>query len=138
MDTNNLKNMLIDANIKPTFQRLKILEYLNLNHTHPTVDEIYINLCPIIPTLSKTTVYNTLKSFVKAKIVDEIKIENTEIRYDIVTDPHGHFKCKKCGTIYNFNFPYNLIDSEELKDFEIDSKNVYLSGTCPKCQEIEI
>lgn len=129
-----LKNMLVDANIRPTFQRLKILEYLNLNHTHPTVDEIYISLCPTIPTLSKTTVYNTLKSFVKADIVDEIKIENTEIRYDILTEPHGHFKCKECGKIYNFSFPHNLISSEDLNGFIIDNKNVYLNGTCPDCQ----
>lgn len=132
--TDVLKNMLVSAEIRPTYQRLKILEYLNLYHTHPTVDEIYISLCPTIPTLSKTTVYNTLKSFVKANIVDEIKIENTEIRYDILTDPHGHFKCNKCGKIYNFSFHYSLIDSDDLKGFSIENKNIYLSGTCANCK----
>ncbi len=137
-NTEKLKNMLLEADIRPTFQRLKILEYLNVYHTHPTVDEIYLKLCPIIPTLSKTTVYNTLKSFVNAKIVDEVKIENTEIRYDILAKPHGHFKCKECGKIYNFDFKYNLIESNDLKGFIINDKNVYLNGICPDCQKEEI
>lgn len=37
--------------------------YLLKNHTHPTVDEVYVALCKVIPTLSKTTVYNTLRLF---------------------------------------------------------------------------
>ena len=51
--------------IKPSVQRIAIMEYLFKHHTHPTVDEIYTELLPQIPTLSKTTVYNTLKLFVQ-------------------------------------------------------------------------
>ena len=48
-------------NIKPSVQRIAIMNYLIEHRTHPTVDEIYTALSPSIPTLSKTTVYNTLK-----------------------------------------------------------------------------
>lgn len=48
-------------NIKPSVQRIAIMKYLMEHRTHPTVDEIYTALSPTIPTLSKTTVYNTLK-----------------------------------------------------------------------------
>ena len=48
-------------NIKPSVQRIAIMTYLMEHRTHPTVDEIYTALAPSIPTLSKTTVYNTLK-----------------------------------------------------------------------------
>ena len=34
------KKTLEQANIRPTFQRIKILEYLNDYRTHPNVDEI--------------------------------------------------------------------------------------------------
>ena len=131
----NLKEILIDASIRPTYQRLKILDYLNKNHTHPTVDEIYVSLSPYLPTLSKTTVYNTLNSFVKADIVKEIQIENTEIRYDLKEEPHGHFKCKECGKIFDFSLGEKPIQSKDLNGFLIDSENVYFSGTCPDCQE---
>ncbi|WP_099203421.1 Fur family transcriptional regulator [Miniphocaeibacter massiliensis] len=130
-----LKDILIDASIRPTYQRIKILDYLNQNHTHPTVDEIYISLCPYLPTLSKTTVYNTLNSFVKANIVSEIQIENTEIRYDLKSEPHGHFKCKECGKIFDFALGTKPLKSDDLTGFVIDTKNVYFSGTCPECQD---
>ena len=43
-------------NIKPSVQRIAIMNYLIEHRTHPTVDEIYTALSPSIPTLSKTTV----------------------------------------------------------------------------------
>ena len=41
-------------NIKPSVQRIAIMNYLIEHRTHPTVDEIYTALSPSIPTLSKT------------------------------------------------------------------------------------
>ena len=38
---------------------------------HPTVETIYKELIDEIPTLSKTTVYNTLKQFVNILIIDD-------------------------------------------------------------------
>ena len=51
--------------IRPSVQRLAIMQYLLTHRTHPTIDEIYRELSSTIPTLSRTTVYNTLKLFVK-------------------------------------------------------------------------
>lgn len=127
------KKTLESANIRPTFQRIKILEYLNDYRTHPNVDEIYNALCPIMPTLSKTTVYNTLKAFVKSDIVNELTIENTESRYDLSTYPHGHFKCKNCGEIFDFDINMNITKDSELKGFKIDNKNIFFEGICAKC-----
>ena len=50
--------------VKPSVQRLAVMEYLLTHRTHPTVDEIYRALVSKIPTLSQATVYNTLKLFV--------------------------------------------------------------------------
>ena len=49
--------------IKPSIQRIAIMDYLLTHKTHPSIEEIYLALCDEIPTLSKTTVYNTLKLF---------------------------------------------------------------------------
>ena len=43
--------------IRPSEQRIVILEYLLGHRTHPTVETIYSELSPKMPTLSKTTVY---------------------------------------------------------------------------------
>ena len=54
---------LLKYSIKPSMQRIAIMEYLMEHRTHPSADEIYTALSPSMPTLSKTTVYNTLKLF---------------------------------------------------------------------------
>lgn len=56
---------LLNHHIKPSVQRIAIMDYLLKHKTHPCIDEIYTTLCKEIPTLSKTTVYNTLKLFVE-------------------------------------------------------------------------
>ena len=61
----NAKQILEGAGVRPSVQRLAVMDYLATHKTHPTVDEIYSSLAPSIPTLSKTTVYNTLKLFVE-------------------------------------------------------------------------
>lgn len=61
----NVYEYLLSYNIKPSVQRIAIMDYLLKHHTHPCIDEIYLALCKDIPTLSKTTVYNTLKLFIE-------------------------------------------------------------------------
>ena len=88
-------------NIKPSVQRTAVINYLFNNRTHPTVDEIYLALSPAMPTLSKTTVYNTLNLFVERGAVRTLVIDEKNARFDIDTSDHAHFICKKCGKIYD-------------------------------------
>ncbi len=129
-----LKEELKKRNISLSYQRLKIVEYLAQHLCHPTVEQIYTHLVPSIPTLSKTTVYNTLRVLLDAGLVRVIEIEDHESRYDVVMEGHGHFKCESCGCIYNFHVDMDALSSEDLKLFEIKEKNVYFSGVCPHCR----
>lgn len=130
MGSKEISEMLKENDIKPSFQRLKIYEYLLNNKTHPTVDEIYKYLVEEIPTLSKTTVYNTLNLFVEKDITLLITIDENETRYDADTSVHGHFKCKDCSKIYDFDIDLSCI---ELDGFEIHTKNLYFDGICKNC-----
>lgn len=127
--------ILLEHNIKPSFQRIKILEYLLANNVHPTVDDIYMKLHPEIPTLSKTTVYNTLNLFIEAGLVRSINIESTEARYDPIIDQHGHFKCEVCKSIYDFPVVFEKIESRFLDGYEIKEKDIFLKGICKKCKQ---
>ena len=120
-------------NIRLSPRRLKVLEYLCRNTNHPTADQIYVDLKKDIPALSKTTVYNTLHLLAEAGLVRVINIEDSETRYDIMTENHGHFKCEKCGTIYNFRINPDLLEADDLCGFQVVDKNVYFKGVCPKC-----
>ena len=49
-----------------------------------------------------------------------------------VTD-HGHFKCDRCNTIYEFDINSAALAASELEGFTIREKDVYYRGICPKC-----
>jgi Fe2+ or Zn2+ uptake regulation protein len=121
--------------IRPSYQRIKVLEYMNRSGGHPTVEEIYSALSLEIPSLSKVTIYNTLHTFVEAGLVRVVEIDDAQMRYDVTLDDHGHFLCEACGTIYNFPVSIDPASVAELKGFKITQKNVYFKGICPKCLE---
>ncbi len=131
----NLEKYLRDAGIKPSIQRLKIFEYLASTNSHPTVDKIYGALSSDIPTLSKTTVYNTLKLFQKQGIILIINIEDNETRFDADVSFHGHFKCIECGGVEDFPIPEHG-KIEALVDYDISEKHFYIKGICANCKKI--
>ena len=141
LQMNASKQYLLNFGIKPSLQRLAVMKYLMQYHTHPTVDEIYAALHSSIPTLSKTTIYNTLSLFLEEGVIQAVSIDTKNIRYDIDIHPHAHFKCKKCHSIIDVPVP-KLCDeifsiSEEFKDLEIQDVEVALKGICKKCKEGE-
>ena len=112
---------LLSYNIKPSVQRIAIMDYLLAHKTHPCIDEIYMALCDDIPTLSKTTVYNTLKLFVEC--------------FDSETSLHAHFLCKKCGKIYDLPFSGETkqVERIDMNGFFIEEIHQYYKGVCPAC-----
>lgn len=121
--------------IKPSYQRIKIFEYLVKKRNHPNVDMIYRSLAPKIPTLSKTTVYNTLRIFVEKKIAVVIIIEENETRYDADTSIHGHFKCEKCKKVFDLDIDEAKIDIPELAHHQVNEHHFDFKGICKDCLE---
>ena len=66
---------LVENGIKPSMQRLAIMQYLLTHYTHPTVEDVYKGLVPRVPTLSRTTVYNTLRMFSEKNAAQMITID---------------------------------------------------------------
>ena len=131
----NVGEYLKENGIEPSYQRMKIYEFLLHNKIHPTVDTIYKALNKEIPTLSKTTVYNTLNLFVEKNIVNVLVIEENETRYDAYLKLHGHFKCEKCGNIYDIEVESDTLDFAELEGYDIKEKHIYFKGVCRHCSE---
>ena len=84
--------LLKENSIKITLQRLEILRYLDDHRTHPTADQIYLNLKEKNPSLSKTTVYHSLKIFKEHDIIQTLTISGSEIRYDFKFSLHTPLK----------------------------------------------
>lgn len=129
----NTEQHLREHKIMPSVQRIRIFDTLLGTTEHPTVDTIYQSLAKEIPTLSKTTVYNTLKLFQKKGLVLVVNIEDHETRYDADTSFHGHFKCQSCGLVTDFAISEEDRKINSLKGFQVDESHFYLKGICKKC-----
>ena len=127
------KEILITKGFKPTFQRLRILEYLQKHNNHPTVEMIYENLVQDIPTISKTTIYNTLNALVEKGIVCAITITGTGTRYDFKTFPHHHFLCRRCGKVIDVDIECPYVKKGQIDGHKIEELHGYFKGICKEC-----
>ncbi|WP_288179916.1 Fur family transcriptional regulator [Bacteroides sp. CAG:633] len=137
MESINVIERLQVHNIKPSVQRIAIMKYLMEHCTHPTVDEIYTALSPEIPTLSKTTVYNTLKLLSEQGAALTLTIDERNTCYDADTAPHAHFLCKRCGKIYDLGTQIANQPTEEMnvEGHSVHEMHYYFKGICKHCIE---
>jgi Fe2+ or Zn2+ uptake regulation protein len=126
-----------DHSIKITSQRLEILKYLDEHHTHPNVEEIYSELKKKHPSLSRTTVYNSLEILKKNKIVQSLTISGSELRYDVKESLHHHFLCKKCGAILDISITCPNMDRTLDGGHRVEEVQGYFKGICKNCQTTE-
>ena len=127
--------LLLRFAIKPSVQRTAVMDFLLNNRIHPTIDEIYMALSPSMPTLSKTTVYNTLDLFVQKEAVRALAIDEKNARFDVDISEHAHFFCRECGKVYDiFNLSPDLFTIPAKTGFNIDSVEISYTGICNVCK----
>lgn len=128
-------NRLIEKGLRPSAQRLAIMQFLLTHRTHPTVEDVYQGVIGQIPTLSRTTVYNTLRLFSEHHAAQMITIDDHHVCYDGDIHPHVHFYCRNCGKVYD-------LMTEHVPRFRrpftryghlIDEAQLYYKGVCKEC-----
>ena len=137
MDEVKIYQHLADCGIKPSVQRIAIMRYLMEHRTHPNAETIYNELVKTIPTLSKTTVYNTLKLLAEQNAALMLTIDERNAHFDGDTTPHAHFLCKECGTVYDIPAHEVLTNASPCVPgtFQTDTIDLYFRGRCPKCNK---
>lgn len=125
-------SLIKECGLRPSPQRIAVAAYVLSHRSHPTADEIFTGLKVQYPSLSKTTVYNTLHALVSSKRVMEVNIEPGIARFDGDTEPHAHFRCLKCNMIYDID----LLEMSFPEEFDISGVQVNLTGCCPQCRAI--
>ena len=129
--------MLKENSFKITPQRLEVMRYLDDHRTHPTADQIYLDLKKKNPSLSKTTVYKSLEIFKEHGIIQTLTISGSELRYDFKCTMHHHFLCKKCGKIIDINSYCPHIEKIRKEGHQIDEAHGYFKGICNECLKKE-
>jgi len=129
------RDLLCSRGIKPSYQRMLILEYVMKNKIHPTAEKIFGNISRSVPTLSRTTVYNNLNLFVKKGILSGIRTNKSETRYDISEFPHAHFYCSLCQRIIDIDLKMPLYNKQFIQRHKIEEVKIQFRGSCRNCLE---
>ncbi len=133
--TTKVKEYLESFSIKPSAQRIAIMHFLMTNRVHPSADTIYSALVEEIPTLSRTTVYNTLWLFAEQGAISNLNIDRKGARFDYSEHPHAHFLCNCCGEIFDVEIPNNhVVKSTSNESLHVDKMEVSYHGLCNNCR----
>lgn len=130
---------LVECGIRPSVQRLAIMDYLITHPIHPTIDDVYKGLCDQVPTLSRTTVYNTLRMMSEKHAAQMITIDDHRVCYDGNIKNHVHFYCKKCGKVIDLmHEKAPQLSSDIIVDGNIvQEEQLYYKGICSECAKKE-
>ena len=113
------------------------IRYSKHRYDHPTAEMIYQDLKVDYPHLSLGTVYRNLNQLVETKQIKKLDLGDTMVHYDGNIQPHMHFICNYCQTIYDLDNN----DKKIIKQFEktykhhIEVIDINMSGICEKCLE---
>src|SRR5712692_10252615 len=89
------------AGLKATGPRMVILSALEQDHGHPTAVQIYERLRQDHPSLSLSTIYQTLDVFVRNGICRRVSEPEDLLLVDGTPQDHDHAVCSLCGAIFD-------------------------------------
>ncbi len=123
---------------RETKQRKTILRILKNTKAHPTVDWIYDEVRKAIPNISKGTVYRNLQVLQEDGAVTELNLNGTLSRYEAKQDNHYHFRCERCGRVFDLDEPVNHeLDKMVAKrtGLRVSYHQLEFRGLCQDCQQ---
>ena len=97
----DLLEQLRKSGLKATIQRFEILKVLLREGKHLSLKEVHQMVGKRLPTISLSTVYNTLRSLVEVDLLRELNVSG-ETRYDINVEPHVDLVWLDTGDIEDF------------------------------------
>jgi Fe2+ or Zn2+ uptake regulation protein len=89
--------------LKATGPRVALLTALARDRTHPTAEQLYARLRPQYPSLSLSTVYQTLDVFLQTGLCRRVSHTGERLRVDGTPPDHDHALCRACGTIFDID-----------------------------------
>ena len=122
---------------KNSKKRQVILEALAATTAHPTAQELYQQLKPDSPDLSRGTVYRNLSLFSKQGDVRSVGVFRGQERFDARTEPHAHLHCAQCGRVIDVPLPFDAqLDAKasEQIGWHVTSHYTIFEGLCPDCR----
>jgi len=123
---------------RDTKQKRAILKVLIGTTSHPTADWVYNEVRKKIPNISLGTVYRNLRLLAESGEILELDMCGSLSRFDARHDNHYHFRCKKCGGVFDVDEQVNKdMDKKvaRVTGFTIFYHRLEFRGLCLDCKE---
>jgi len=122
------KDILREAGISPSTQRVAIAEFVLHTGTHPSTDEVFTEARKRLPKISVATIYNTLHLFVEHGLLRALELSNNHTVYDPCMEPHHHFIDDQTGRIHDVPLDAVNVTHKNFNGFDIREVQVVLRG----------
>ena len=137
-----LAGYLAEHGLRFTEQRRSVLRKVFETHRHFTADELCEELERDGTSVSRATVYRTLKHLVECDLVKEVFQCSGRTHYEHIMGHghHDHMMCIRCGKVIEFED--SEIEKEQRRicrqhDFTHVEHRLGIRGICSECREKE-
>ena len=120
---------------RATPQRIAIAQVVLNSKEHPTAEQVFELVKRTHPSISLSTVYNTLHTMRDMNMLQELAFGNNH-RYDPNTGIHVNLVCQNCGEIIDIEGKTIEKEVEEItkrRRFSIIGHRFDIYGICRKC-----
>ncbi len=133
-----LRIRLDEAKLKKTRHRTMVLDVLDQENTFLSADDIYLKLKQEDASVSLSTVYRILETFVQTGLVSPIALDDTKpMLYEIAHAHHAHHLiCRQCHKVIHVEHcPLEHYETrlEKAHGFTIDEHRLNFYGVCEAC-----
>ena len=142
MKKDKFGDVLHDVGLKKTKHRILLLDLLHKADDFLSADDLFIKAKEIDDSISLSTVYRILDSFVECDIVSPISLEyQKQLFYELKHEEHAHHLiCRKCHKVIHVKgCPVHSFEREIEKShhFHIEKHKLEFYGLCEECMKHE-
>ena len=134
----DLTARLTDAGVRPTRQRLLVLETLAAEPHDATAQEIHARLRDADEPVGLATVYRALSILKRGGVVDELSHRSGESCYRLCTPGHHHhLVCSRCHRVEELEgceIDEWVAEASRAHGFRPASHSVEVVGVCAECR----
>jgi Fe2+ or Zn2+ uptake regulation protein len=133
LDAEGFAEALRQRGLRPTPQRRAVWSVFEGRESgHLSADDVLKKARETLPEIARGTVYNALGELVAAELLGTINVGSTQL-YDANLEPHEHFLCSVCGSLYDVRPQGAGRIRVNEPGFTVDRLQVLFEGTCASC-----
>ncbi|TAH27722.1 MAG: transcriptional repressor [Cytophagales bacterium] len=130
----DIKHKISSVGLKATSQRIAIYQAVMKLKNHPTVEMILEEISPLHPSISVGTLYKNLETLVEVSLLEKVKSEEGNYRFEANLDKHNHIYCSNTKEIIDYQddeldlILFEYFKKKKLKNLKINDIRLQISA----------